>query len=431
MRKEGRHKESRRKEGRHNERLFNDRLDHSQVMRIAAWMWVIYLVILAAVDFMIHSRGRLFPFFWYHTINAIPALLFLVFALTPWVRSKTATLLMILLISGAPILVNNLLILRLPPGPLSNVEGMALRQLPVLFIALVLVAWHYRLIPTLIFSLGTNLIDLGLVTLLNRFTGEQLNVFIVVVIIRTASFILVGLFINRLITRLRSQQKALASANARLAHYASTLENLTISRERNRMSRELHDTVIHTLSGLAVQLETAKAYRDVDPAAAADLLDQSLAATRNGLQETRRALKDLRATPLEDLGLLLALSQLAEDAAERGRLVLDLQLAQELPVLSPDVEQSLYRVAQEAIENVVQHASAKTLTVSLALEGSLIKLSVQDDGIGYRMNNGPLPGHFGLTGMRERAQVAGGELKVSSRPAQGTLIELTIEVDAP
>ncbi len=400
-------------------------------MRIAAWMWIIYLIILAAVDFMIHNRGRLFPVFWYHTINAIPALLFLVLALTPWVRSKTATLLMILFISITPILVNNLLILRLPPGPLSNVEGMALRQLPVLFIALVLVAWHYRLIPTLVFSLGTNLIDLGLVTLHNRFSGEQLNVFIVVVIIRTASFLLMGLFINRLISRLRSQQKALASANARLAHYASTLENLTISRERNRMSRELHDTVIHTLSGLAVQLETAKAYRDIDPAATADLLDRSLAATRSGLQETRRALKDLRATPLEDLGLLLALRKAAEDAAERGRLALDIHLPQDIPFLSPDVEQSLYRVAQEAIENVVQHASARKLTVSIAIEGSLIKLTVRDDGIGFRMDNGPLPGHFGMTGMRERAQVAGGELNISSHPTQGTLVELAIEVDTP
>ena len=431
MQNESKRKEGRQKESRYKGNRNNDPFDHAHVMRIAAWMWVIYLAVLAVVDSMIYHGGRLFPIYWYHITNAVPALLFLMLAMTPWVRSKTATLLMILFISITPILVNNLLILRLPPGPLSNVEGMALRQLPVLFIALVLVAWHYRLVPTLVFSLGTNLIDLGLVILLNRFTEEKLNVFFVVIIIRTVSFLLVGIFINRLITRLRSQQTALASANARLSHYASTLENLTISRERNRMSRELHDTVIHTLSGLAVQLETAKAYRDIDPAAAADLLDQSLAATRSGLQETRRALKDLRATPLEDLGLLLALRQLADDAAERGRLALDIRLPQEIPVLSPDVEQSLYRVAQEAIANVVQHASAKKLTVSLAVEGSRIKLSVQDDGIGFRMDNSPLPGHFGMTGMRERAQVAGGELKVSSHPAQGTLVELTIEVDAP
>lgn len=394
-------------------------------------MWLFYLAILAGVDTLIYQRSRPFPLYWYHVLNALPALLFLFIAYTPWLRNKWLTLFNILLIAAAPILVNNLLIFRFPPGPLSNVEGTVLRQLPVLFIALVLVAWHYNLASVLLFSFGSNLFELLLVIAFERFRGEQLYVFYFVSLVRTVSFILVGIFVNRLIHRLRVQQEELVLANRQLSHYSSTLENLTISRERNRMSRELHDTVVHTLSGLAVQLETAKAYKDVDPDAAAELVERSLQATRDGLHETRRALKDLRATPLEDLGLLLALRQLAENAAERGRLEFKLDLPKALPSLAPDVEQTLYRVAQEAVQNVVQHANARTLWLCLTADIDSLHLSVRDDGSGYRQDNSSLPGHYGINGMRERARLAGGYLTISSQPNQGTTVSLAIEGYTP
>ena len=113
-------------------------------------------------------------------------------------------------------------------------------------------------------------------------------------------------------TRLREQGELLRQANAQLTHYASTLENLTVSRERNRMARELHDTLAHTLTGLSVTLETVKAYWDVDEDKARGLLDKSLETTRTGVEETRRALKSLRASPLEDMGLTLAIQKMAE-----------------------------------------------------------------------------------------------------------------------
>jgi len=304
---------------------------------------------------------------------------------------------------------------------------MVLRQLPVMFIGLVLVAWHYNLATMVLFSLGTNAFELLVVFAVGQFNDPRLQSFYFITIIRTICFVVVGVFINRLITHLREQQASLEAANHQLTHYASTLENLTVSRERNRMSRELHDTVVHTLSGLSVQLETAKAYWEVNLETAKNLLDQSLDATRAGLLETRRALKELRASPLEDLGLVAAIQQVSRSAAERGRLVLGCVLPDHDLFLSPDVEQCIYRIAQEGIENVVHHANARQLAVHLAANEKDVELLIHDDGRGFIPEASLPAGHFGLAGMRERAHLVGGELTITSQLNCGTTIRLVIK----
>ena len=404
-------------------------LDHQRVMRSAAWMWIIYQVCLAVVDQLIYLGSPPFPILWYQLINGFPAIIFLGLAFLKGSdrQNRLVTPCMILLISAAPILINHGFDLRLPQAPLSNLEGMVLRQLPVLFIGLVLVAWHYPLWTLMVYGLGINLFELLLVLVLGRLGGEQLTSFIFIVTIRTVCFMVVGVFVNQLIVYLRTQQESLSLANARLTHYASTLESLTLSRERNRMSRELHDTVVHTLSGLSVQLETAKAYWEVNPGTAKSLLEQSLDATRSGLLETRRVLKELRASPLEDLGLLMALQQVSQNAAGRARLTLDLSLPDTNPVVSPDVEMCIYRIAQEALENVVHHAQAHQVSVKLSTRAKDVTLLVQDDGIGFNPQANLSGGHFGISGMRERAQLAGADLLMTSQPNGGTRIELLIK----
>jgi signal transduction histidine kinase len=334
---------------------------------------------------------------------------------------------MILLISAVPILVNHLFGLRLPPAPLSNLEGMVLRQLPVLIIGLILVAWHTNLTVMVLYSIVINLFELSLVFAFTRLADPRVFTFNFIIIIRMVCFIVVGVFINQLISCLRAQQESLKAANNQLTHYAGTLESLTVSRERNRMSRELHDTVIHTLSGLSVQLEAIKAYWDVDAKTARTLLDHSLEATRSGLQETRRALKALRASPLDDLGLVVALQKLIETAAERGKLRMDMSLPDTKQFISPDIEQCIYRITQEAAENVVHHANAQNLAVKLTVNEDEILLIIQDDGIGFNSKKRPSLGHFGLESMRERAQLVGGELTITSKTNSGTTIRLVIK----
>ena len=395
-----------------------------QLLRIAASLWLGYLAVLGLIDWKLAPPDHPFAY-WYYGLNGLTALLIL--GLAVWSRSqeflgRTFLPLMIILMSVLPTVSKYLLTPESLPGPFISTGVFT-----VLLIALVLTAWQYRWRHVALFCLGTALLNLGMLFLL---VGPLTRAFffeLLITVILTVSFVVIGYFINALMTQLRAQQDSLEQANTQLAHYASTLEHLTISRERNRMARELHDTLAHTLSGLTVQLETVKAYWHVDATAAQAMLDKSLEATRSGLQETRRALKSLRASPLDDLGLSLALRRMVESAARRANLALDFSAPAQMPSLAPDVEQCIYRVAQEAVANVTHHANAKNLKVHLTSNGQEISLLVRDDGRGFKERPGENADHFGLPGMRERAQLVGGQLTVDSQPEQGTTIRLTIK----
>lgn len=427
--------------------------DSSHILRLAAWIWIGYLLAVAFMDFLLYAKpglpllpanldrlpllpgplpvnriNSLFPVVLYYATNGLVALCFLALAYWQAIKSRLGRSfypLAVLAISVTPVVINVLIVPRFPAGPLANAEGMALRQLPVLFLALALVAGEYPLRYIIFFSIAITGLELGLITLVS-IQDRSAHVLVFLAIIRTISFIALGVFINLLVTRLKENQESLRKANAKLTHYASTLEQLTISRERNRLARELHDTLAHSLTALSVSLETAKAYFEIDPLKSRNLLDQSLEATRTGVRETRRTLKALRSSALEDLGLSLAIRRLAESTGERAKLSLEFELPDSPASLSPDVEDCIYRIAQEAIENAAHHADAKTLTVSLAINSTGTTLMVMDDGRGFDHHGTSQPGHFGLVGMRERAELIGGHLSVDSKQGKGTKIMLTI-----
>lgn len=408
----------------------NEPINLASVMHTAAWVWLAYLLVLGCIDWYLYARDPFIILRGYYLVNGVIALLFLGCSYWSWLQRTLKGFyvpLMLFIISGLPIIANRLWIPHLPPAPLSNIEGLTLRLLPVLFIGLVITAWHYSWPVVALFAVGTAGLEIVLVLIISPVQEPATQAVIFVAIVRSISFLVVGYFINRLMGRLQTQQEQVELANAQLVHYASTIEQLTISHERNRLARELHDTLAHTLSGLSVQLETTLAYWDVNPETARDLLERSLTATRSGLDETRRALKALRASPIDDLGLLLALRKLSESAAERGELNLSLSLPDQNSSLSPNVEQCIYRVTQEALENVVHHANAKKLVVQLIISEEEILLTIEDDGLGFDNEQNKEAGHFGLAGMRERAQVAGGNLTVSSHLNQGTRVQLLLK----
>jgi signal transduction histidine kinase len=403
--------------------------DITSLLPLTLGLWLGYLLALLLIDHLFYPRPIFPPF--YYLINGSIALAVLALALWPPGRDSLGTSLFFPLVIGllsvVPVISSNLIVPPSGPGPAYSLESIMLRQMPFLLIPLILVAWQYGWRYVVLYSIGIALLTFGLHLPSFRPGGASPLPPITVLLIQTVSFLVVGYFISFLIRRLQQQQDSLAQANAQLTNYAATLEELTISRERNRIARELHDTLAHTLSALSVQLETVKAYWEVDPAAAQQMLDKSLEATRSGLQETRRALKSLRASPLDDLGLVLALQEMAEETAARANLKLDLSLPEQLPALSSDVEQCVYRVAQEAMANVAHHANAQTLTVQVLVNGPRVSLLVRDDGLGFNMEQGETSRHFGLPGMRERVQLVGGQLTIDSQPGQGTAIQLTIE----
>jgi signal transduction histidine kinase len=399
-------------------------LDFNRLVRIAAWIWLGNLLALAGIDaFILVGDPQNRPWA-YYLGNAFVALAFL--GLSRWSTlakrlGNGYAPLMLMILTGLPILVGHLLLPTLPALPLFNIEGITLRLLPILFIGLVITAWLYHWKEVVGFVLGTAGLQIALFFVFPPPDSAATQAALFVTLVRSVSFLVVGYFISQLMQQIRFQQDELAQKNARLTDYADTLERLTISRERNRLARELHDTLAHTLSGLSVQLETTKAYLDVDPETTRKLLAQALSVTRDGLDETRRALKALRARPLDDLGLIQALRQLSESAADRGKLDLELILPERV-VLSPSVEQNIYRIAQEAIENVVLHANAQHLLVRLVVNPNNLILSVQDNGLGLALTEES--GHFGLSGIRERAQLLGAELTVESQIGRGTMVQL-------
>ncbi len=402
-------------------------IDLAYLLRLAAILWLVYLLALLIIDHALY-REPVFPphYYW---LNGVNALFILGLGLSPWGRTRLGPKTLapiIILISLIPVLTSNVGLLGVPPSRANAPEAVMVRIMPMLFVPLILTAWQYRWPIVILYSVGVNLFALGIHIAFYRPGGASILPPIIVLIIQTISFLVVGYFINVLMAQLKQQQIALEEAHARLVDYTGTLEELTISRERNRLARELHDTLAHTLSALSVQLETARAYSEVDAATTQQLLDQSLSVTRSGLQETRRALKALRAAPLEDLGLPLALHRLAEETADRAGLRLNLSLPAHLPQLPSAVEQTLYRIAQEALANVAHHANAHTLTVTLTQTGQDLSLSIKDDGIGFDPHSARPTDHFGLPGMQERAAMIDGDLKITSAPGAGTQIELLV-----
>lgn len=299
--------------------------------------------------------------------------------------------------------------------------------LPILFVPLVLIAWQYNFKAVLAYIVFTNGLELILLfSVLDKFTYETLPL-VSVPLIRAFAFGTVGYIVNILIETQRMQNQKLIQTNLRLNQYLDTLEQLATNRERNRLAAELHDTLAHTLSGLSINLEAIKTVIQPTQVDAQKMLDHSLNTTRLGLDETRRVIKALRAGPLEDLGLKLALQNLIQAASARCSIPVSLNCPDQLPALPMDVEQSIYRITQEGLENIVRHANATRAEVNVEVIADRLELTIHDDGVGFTLGHVPTEEKFGLRGLQERAASIGGKLVVDSQPGSGTTVRFVWE----
>jgi signal transduction histidine kinase len=218
----------------------------------------------------------------------------------------------------------------------------------------------------------------------------------------------------------------LGDANRKLRAYAVQVEELAATRERNRLARDIHDSLGHYLTVVNVQLEAARALRERDPARARDALDKAQALTQEGLQEIRCSVAALRASPLDDKPLADALRQVVEESRASG-LAAEMQVLGEPRALTPQAALTLYRTGQEGLTNVRKHAGASRAWLVLDFQAAAkVRLSVNDDGAGAMEDDGATAG-FGLLGLRERAQLLGGEVRVQTAPRAG----FTLEVEVP
>ena len=200
--------------------------------------------------------------------------------------------------------------------------------------------------------------------------------------------------------------------------------------ERNRLAREIHDTLAQSLTATTLQLESADALLDAgsSPEKAREPLLRALSLTQSNVEEARRSVLDLRAAPLEGRSLSRALRVLVERwEAETGTAARYRAINGGRP-LPPRVEVALYRICQEALTNVARHAEAGRADVQLVATPGQIRLVVEDDGRGFDVSNMPEDRH-GLVGMNERAKMLGGRLEIRSNPGAGTRIEATVPLE--
>ncbi len=210
-------------------------------------------------------------------------------------------------------------------------------------------------------------------------------------------------------------------ANRRLREYATQIEDLAITKERNRLSREIHDALGHFFTVVHVQIEAAKAHLDRDPALARECLARAQKLTHEGLTEVRRSVAVLRSAPTEMRSLAEAVASLVDECRASG-LASDLVVEGCPRALSPPVEFALYRAVQEALTNVRRHAAASCVTVAMRYRAEAFELYVTDDGIGASQTEGG----FGLLGLRERVQLVGGRVQIRTAVGSGFTIELEV-----
>jgi signal transduction histidine kinase len=195
--------------------------------------------------------------------------------------------------------------------------------------------------------------------------------------------------------------------------------------ERRRLARELHDGVGQNLTAIKHRLASITAMLSPEDAAARGALDAVIALCSDTLEDTRNLSRLLRPPVLDDLGLEAALKWLARSQGEASGLAIDVDIGP-LPALDDDLQTLLFRVAQEALNNIAKHAQASSVLMRVAARGGLLQLQVADDGRGCEPEAALRSGGSGLGGMRERLRLYDGQLELHSAPGEGTRLRAVV-----
>jgi signal transduction histidine kinase len=227
------------------------------------------------------------------------------------------------------------------------------------------------------------------------------------------------------IMSLFGDQAAIAIKNAQLHEQA---EKLAVIEERQRLARELHDSVSQALYSVSLYAEAARmALSAGKPRVAADNLEAVRNMAREAILDMRMLIFELHPPALEEEGLASALQARLEAVESRSGLQTEFHIRGErrLPIA---IEEELYRIAQEALTNAVKHARARKVVIRLTADDERYSLEVQDDGLGFDVSTADRSGGLGLRGMKERANCVNGVLSIDSIPGQGTTLKVTVNI---
>jgi PAS domain S-box-containing protein len=232
--------------------------------------------------------------------------------------------------------------------------------------------------------------------------------------------------ILRDLTERRRAERQLLDTNRQLQELSASLQEVR-EQERSRISRELHDELGQLLTGIRMEVSWLGGRLEEGQQA----LTQKVGTIKGQIDQTiasvRRMSSELRPLVLDDLGFAAAASWYVDQFSARTGLTVELHLPTDEPQLDDGLATALFRVLQESLTNVARHAEARRVEVRLALRDAEWALSIRDDGIGFARSPGKA-GEIGLVGMRERAQILGGEFSVTTAPGAGTLIEIRIPI---
>ena len=275
------------------------------------------------------------------------------------------------------------------------------------------------------------LLTLSAINFLFLFNGQQFTVWILPVVPATVFvFMFVWMFDRQNRAREEAQRalRELDAAHRQLAEYAAQVEDLTLANERQRMARELHDTLAQGLAGLVLQLEAIDSHLSHgNPAKAQAITQQAMDRARSTLADVRRAIDDLRSDEMPEIDLETAVREEAGRFTAATGIPCELTIA--LPPSLPDgVRDNALRVVSEALTNIARHAQARHTAVSLCSIDQALDVEVRDDGAGFDPAQ-ISAGHYGLIGLRERARLIGGALSIESAPGQGTTLRVCLPLE--
>jgi signal transduction histidine kinase len=207
-------------------------------------------------------------------------------------------------------------------------------------------------------------------------------------------------------------------------------EFTAILSERNRVAREIHDTLSQNLGAISVQLELARTHAAEISAPALNHIGSAHKLARVALADARESIWNMRSHVLERCDLGEALEGILQRMTEGTGVTPNMRIEGVRRRLPPVVENNLLRIGQEAITNACKYAKPTRIEVKLAFEGRIVRLTVEDDGVGFEMGSQPRGDrrNFGLVGMKERAELLGGTAEIKSAPGQGTRVIVTVSV---
>ncbi len=249
---------------------------------------------------------------------------------------------------------------------------------------------------------------------------------------------------NQLIEQLTQAHSELEEANRRLADTVAQEQELAVLRERTRLAREMHDTLGHALALISIKIEAARRLRERDPERCDHELEATGEIVRASMNDLRASIANLRSPALEREPACRAIARYAREMAQRTGLRVTYDLREDIEGLPEAVEETLWKVGQEALTNVEKHARAQNVTLHISRRDGSITMRIEDDGVGLpaalrqchagddHHHCASPQGHYGLSGMYERVASMEGHISLRSPDTLGTIVEVQLPlVEAP